>query len=68
MIIEENIQQYQARILILQGDSGEDSLMSRLERENELVKINAKVDMLKKAHESDWALRLTDDVPEGLLS
>jgi len=66
MVIEENIQEHQAKILFLQGESGEVLLMSRLEREEELMQTNARVEMLKKAHESDWALRLTDEVPEGL--
>jgi len=66
MIIEEDIQRHQARILFLQGDSGEVSPISRLEREQELVQTNARVELLKRVHESYWALGLTDDVPEEL--
>jgi len=66
MIIEEDIQRHQARILFLQGDSGEVSPISRLEREQELLQTNARVEMLKRVHESHWALELTDEVPEEL--
>ncbi|KIK53886.1 hypothetical protein GYMLUDRAFT_88324 [Collybiopsis luxurians FD-317 M1] len=66
MLIEQDIQKLQARMLILQGQS-DISLISRLEREEELKQIHMKVDDLKTLHESRWALGLTDEVPMGLL-
>ncbi|KAF5378012.1 hypothetical protein D9757_009850 [Collybiopsis confluens] len=65
MMIEEDIQRLQARMLFLQG-RGDGSPISHLEREEELKQIHAKVDRLKAVHESRWALGLTDEVPDGL--
>ncbi|KAF5379254.1 hypothetical protein D9757_010687 [Collybiopsis confluens] len=64
MMIEEDIQRLQARMLFLQG-RGDGSPISHLEREEELKQIHAKVDRLKAVHESRWALGLTDEVPDG---
>jgi len=65
MMIEEDIQRLQARMLFLQG-RGNISPISHLEREEELKQILSKVDRLKAVHESRWALGLTDEVPDGL--
>lgn len=65
MVIEEDIQRLQARMLMLQG-GGDMSPITRLERQEELTQIYAKVEKLKKVHESKWALGLTDDIPEEL--
>jgi hypothetical protein len=73
MMIEEDIQRLQARmLLLLEGQGGEFqegrvlSPTSRLEREEELKQIHVRVDRLKEIHESDWALGRTDNVPDGL--
>jgi len=65
MVIEEDIQRLQARMLMLQG-GGDMSPITRLERGEELTQIYAKVEKLKKVHESKWALGLTDIIPEEL--
>jgi len=68
MMIEEDIQRLQSRILFLQGDNVNTPAISRLEREQELLLTNARVERLKEVHESKWALGLTDEVPEGLFN
>ncbi|KAJ3983751.1 hypothetical protein F5890DRAFT_1521025 [Lentinula detonsa] len=64
MLIEEDIQQLQARMLFLQGNGARSSTV-KLENEEELKQIDRKVELLKKVHESDWAMGLTDETPVG---
>jgi len=68
MLIEEDIQRLQSRILFLQGDNVNTPAISRLEREQELLLTNARVERLKEVHESKWALGLTDEIPEGVFN
>ncbi|KAJ3996072.1 hypothetical protein F5050DRAFT_1712377 [Lentinula boryana] len=64
MMIEEDIQQLQARMLFLQGNGAISSTVE-LENEEQLRQIDKKVELLKKAHESDWAMGSTDETPVG---
>ncbi|THU78730.1 hypothetical protein K435DRAFT_737445 [Dendrothele bispora CBS 962.96] len=62
MMIEEDIQAMQGKILTLQAKQNLTGV-DAVERDEELKQVEARVERLKSIHEGSWALGRTDEIP-----